>query len=229
MLAAISSVSMADQIIFSQYDGVNTWNNTYVEVDNAQDFVKPGVGFAPADPGSEGVAITPATDRTVVYTSEYYSYRTNGERVNYLDANGERVNGDGHVGAYLATTTVVFTGAMADQISEADAAQAGVAPDSTQVEVVEWSRVGGAPGQEAASGTSEVWRMETEIRWMQDQEHADYADRTGSESSNAIVSDVAAQDAVEVPTWEQSLPARAIVSVPTGVDMQAFIKDFMSK
>ena len=46
-LITISGTAKADRIVFSQYDGVNTWINIYVEVDCALAFSKenPGVGY----------------------------------------------------------------------------------------------------------------------------------------------------------------------------------------
>ena len=47
-LLLTSGLIKADQVIFSQYDGVNTWNNVYVEIDDAKAFAdaNPGVAFA---------------------------------------------------------------------------------------------------------------------------------------------------------------------------------------
>lgn len=43
-----SGLVKADQVIFSQYDGVNTWNNVYVEIEDAKAFAdaNPGVAYA---------------------------------------------------------------------------------------------------------------------------------------------------------------------------------------
>jgi len=53
-----SSFVNAEQLIFSQYDGVNTWHNVYVEVNSAKDYVRPGVAYTPASNGKSRPATT---------------------------------------------------------------------------------------------------------------------------------------------------------------------------
>ena len=49
-LLMVSGLVKAEKIIFSQYDGVNTWNNVFVDTDNAKGFAdaNPGVAFVEA-------------------------------------------------------------------------------------------------------------------------------------------------------------------------------------
>ena len=54
----VSSFVNAEQLIFSQYDGVNTWHNVYIEVNSAKDYVRPGVAYIPASNGKSRPATT---------------------------------------------------------------------------------------------------------------------------------------------------------------------------
>lgn len=185
-LVMTSGLVKADQVIFSQYDGVNTWNNVYVEVDNALDFVKPGVGFAEAFAGSEsagveavaGVEGVARVDRLVRFN---YKLGTSVYRTSYRFK--ENLNGKAkfkqrsQYGNYTSRVTEAW---MDNNISSAKGS-----PNFTQLK---------------------------------------HTDRAAVEKVDAVA------EVKEVkPSWEQSLPARAIVAVDTGVDMEAFIKDFMSK
>ena len=167
----------ADQVIFSQYDGVNTWNNVYVEVDNALDFVKPGVGFAPADAGSEGGYTAAVEASTGSITRRYNSYTMSGA-----------------LGAYMIDTyTKASTSStFYDRRSYSVFAAGSTTPGFATSEVV-------TDPNQSKDNTRAVWEV--------------------------IVEDVQAQEEVQ-KSWEQSLPARAIVAVDTDVDMEAFIKDF---
>ena len=171
----------ADQVIFSQYDGVNTWNNVYVEVDNALDFVKPGVGFAPADAGSEGGFSAAVEGSTGSITRRYNSY----------------IYGTSIVAAYMidtyskASTSSTFYDRRSYQVFAAGS----TTPGFVRSEVV-------TDPNQSQDNTRAVWEV--------------------------VVEDVQAQEEVQ-KSWEQSLPARAIVAVETDVDMDKFITDFMSK
>ena len=46
----------ADQVIFSQYDGVNTWTNMIINVSSAKLFIEPGVAFVSATDGYRNIA-----------------------------------------------------------------------------------------------------------------------------------------------------------------------------
>ena len=53
-----ASSAKADQIIFSQYDGVSKWNNVILNVSNAKIFIEPGVAFVSATDGYKNI-VTP--------------------------------------------------------------------------------------------------------------------------------------------------------------------------
>ena len=177
-LVMTSGLVKADQVIFSQYDGVNTWNNVYVEVDNALDFVKPGVGFAEAFAGSETQAVAPVA------------------AVQRVD---RKVTVDFMITSHDYKAKFVFTEAL-----------------SGRAEYTLFTN-----NMVTASGVYTEAGMEAKI-----------ISDVPSFATNVVRTNVDGVEAVaevkEVkPSWEQSLPARAIVAVDTGVDMEAFIKDFM--
>ena len=58
ILASISMNAMADQLIFSQYDGVSKWNNVILNVTSAKIFIEPGVAFVAATDGYKNI-VTP--------------------------------------------------------------------------------------------------------------------------------------------------------------------------
>jgi hypothetical protein len=67
--------AFADYVIFSQYDGINKWENVYIPVDNANDYVKPGVGYHPIQYGHD----TPAqVGRDWVTPSKFRAYYSGG-------------------------------------------------------------------------------------------------------------------------------------------------------
>ena len=185
-----SGLVKADQVIFSQYDGVNTWNNVYVEVDNAADFVKPGVGFAPAFAGSEsagveavaGVDAVARVDRLVRFN---YRMGTGKYKTTYrfkANLNGKAKYTQEH------STYATYTSRMTESQMNTEIARVRTA---------------------IATGAG------TEL---------EFNDRAGVDAVEAV----AEVKAVE-PSWEQSLPARAIVAVDTDVNLEDFVKDFMSK
>ena len=55
ILAIVSAIvpaqAKADQIVFSQYDGISTWTNIYVNVPDARAFIEPGVAYTAATGG----------------------------------------------------------------------------------------------------------------------------------------------------------------------------------
>ena len=56
ILALMSMSAMADQVIFSQYDGDHTWTNMIINVTNAKLFIEPGVAFVSATDGYRNIA-----------------------------------------------------------------------------------------------------------------------------------------------------------------------------
>jgi hypothetical protein len=163
--------AFADQVIFSQYDGVNTWNNVYVEVDNAADFVKPGVGFAPAFAGSESAGSEAVAGSTGSKTRRY-------------DA----------ISAY-----------MIDTYTKASISSTFYDRRSMQVY--------------AYGTTTPAYTVDTVVT------DPNASNKNAKAVWEVIVEDVQAQEEVQ-KSWEQSLPARAIVVVDTPEDMEKRISDF---
>ena len=56
ILATMSMNAIADQVIFSQYDGDHTWTNMIINVTNAKLFIEPGVAFVSATNGYRNIA-----------------------------------------------------------------------------------------------------------------------------------------------------------------------------
>ncbi len=171
-VATISTTAIADALLFSQYDGVNTWNNVYFEVDNAKDFVKPGVGFTNAHAGSQGAAVEAVTGVNRSVTTSY-NLGVNAYIVSYVfspELNGKALNTQTRNGVAIPVTKSELTEAE----MEAD--------------------IGNIPGYATVTRTNV---------------------------------DAVAEVEEAQASYEQSLPPCAIVVVPVGVDMEAFIEDFM--
>ena len=55
ILALMSMSAMADQVIFSQYDGDHTWTNMIINVSDARTFKEPGVAYIKATDGYKNI------------------------------------------------------------------------------------------------------------------------------------------------------------------------------
>ena len=154
----------ADQVIFSQYDGVNTWNNVYIEIEDAK-------AFADANPG---VAYALPTAHIETQAQEEIESR-------------EAKDGHWEMRNIYNDDRQVWTKGQNDEL---------------------WTRASNG----AKKHTGQLMSRENQIR---------YETVTRTWRSKAIEGREAVAHNVE-----QAMLPRAIVAVPTDVDMEAFIKDF---
>ena len=79
ILAVMSMNVMADQVVFSQFDGKNTWNNVYVNVSDARTYAYKGSGVAyvAATNGKRQIATSGITRTVTVSTWGLTSVFTN--------------------------------------------------------------------------------------------------------------------------------------------------------
>jgi len=162
-LLLTSGLIKADQVIFSQYDGVNTWNNVYVEIDDAKAFAdaNPGVAFAKPTAHIE----TQAVEEVKAQDGKWVMTNTRNGRVQtWKKGQGETL----------------------------------------------WTRV--SNGRQKTSG--QLW-------WKVNKPRSFY-NTTSKAWRTKGVEGVA-------HNVEQAMLPRAIVSVPTGVDIDLFIKEMMGK
>ena len=190
ILLLVSSFANAEQLIFSQYDGVNTWHNVYIEVNSAKDYVRPGVAYIPASngksqPATAGTSEVQWVSQTVTRT---YGVIGNTLQVKYYKSNSSATFLDRKDRNLYAGTSVSSDGTIA-----------------------------GAFMYGPISGGNEVVTDPTES-----QSH--YND-TSAVSTKGI--DYVAGTAGTEAQHEDNHPARSIISVPTGIDMELFIKEFM--
>ena len=190
-LIVTSFTAIADQVIFSQYDGVNTWNNVYIEVDSAIEYVKPGVGFVNADPGSEG-GFTAAT-AGVKGVLGYAEINTTNARntVTWKKSYTQQTNGSWDM-TRTKTKNGITSVVQSKTYSNTDAAKQQFANTLNHV---------------ATSGREGI---------------------SGDVFFNDEVSAVEGQAAVQ-SSWEQSLPARAILAVDPRDDLTQVVAQFMNK
>lgn len=182
MLAVMSSVAMADQLVFSQYDGVNTWDNVYINVQDAKDY--PGA-FIDGVSGSSkaGAEFEPETF-TVTY---------------------EGIGDPRYLYVYVESLTEI---------------EGTRSPEGTSYTQVGF---GGAFSQIAQTDEDgDAFINAEDYHLYQNNDFATNEHGTRTEEWEEGQVKVAA-------THEDPQVRRTIVSVPTGVDMQEFIKDFMSK
>ena len=183
-----SSFVNAEQLIFSQYDGVNTWHNVYIEVNSAKDYVRPGVAYIPASNGKSQPATTGTSEVQWSSNSITRTYSSNCNcttmQQTYYKSSSSATFLDRVTNKYYSGITFSSYGVPAGalqhstfgSVTDPTASQAQVGMTS-KVSVKEIDYVAGIAGTEA--------------------QH------------------------------EDNHPARSIISVPTGIDMELFIKEFM--
>ena len=188
-----SSFANAEQLIFSQYDGVNTWHNVYIEVNSAKDYVRPGVAYTPASNGKSRPATTGTAEVQWSSNSITRTYSSNCNcttmQQTYYKSSSSATFLDRVTNKYYSGITFSSYGVPAGalqhstfgSVTDPTASQAQVGMTS-KVSVKEIDYVAGV---EATAGT--------------EAQH------------------------------EDDHPARSIISVPTGIDMELFIKEFMEK
>ena len=188
ILLLVSSFVNAEQLIFSQYDGVNTWNNVYIEVNSAKDYVRPGVAYIPASNGTSQPATTGTPEVQWSSNSITRTYSSNCNcttmQQTYYKSSSSATFLDRVTNKYYSGITFSSYGVPAGtlqhstfgSVTDPTASQAQVGMTS-KVSVKEIDYVAGIAGTEA--------------------QH------------------------------EDNHPARSIISVPTGIDMELFIKEFM--
>jgi len=190
ILLLVSSFVNAEQLIFSQYDGVNTWNNVYIEVNSAKDYVRPGVAYIPASNGKSQPATTGTSEVQWSSNSITRTYSSNCNcttmQQTYYKSSSSATFLDRVTNKYWTGITFSSYGVPAGtlaystfgSVTDPTASQAQVGMTS-KVSVKEIDYVAGIAGTEA--------------------QH------------------------------EDNHPARSIISVPTGIDMELFIKEFMER
>ncbi len=179
----------ADQLIFSQYDGVNTWNNIYVEVEDASIYEGAFIDGVPgsswgsvvAVAGVEGkAAVTKTTTVTTPTTRLYKNHKVNKKT--------------GKITRWTVTYEKLGTN--------------------------RWLRVGNGKIQtfkkmDKRGGNKSLVKI---------------TQATSTTTTEVIEEAVEEVEAVAGRQGGHEDPQvrRTIVSVPTGIDMQEFIKDYMS-
>ena len=174
-MVVMSASAFADQLVFSQYDGVNSWDNVYIEVQDAK--IYPG-GFIDGVSGSSNKGS--AGSEWKPETFGYVAPAGFGIVVSEVEVQGTRTS-DGATYTRIATQDGIQFDVDAGFISNEFA--------------------------DSQYRFNEVDSFGALISWEEGQE------------------EVAAKPA----TREDPQVRRTIVSVPTGVDMQEFISNFMSK
>ena len=160
ILLLVSSFVNAEQLIFSQYDGVNTWHNVYVEVNSAKDYVRPGVAYTPASNGKSTNRVS-----AVSYSPAYISMdEPTGSRWEFTAIEGS----------------------------------------------TDWTWLSDGTDDYGTLGNVTVQGL------VNDTENDVLVNRTGVEATAGTEAQ-----------YEDNHPARSIISVPTGIDMELFIKEFM--
>ncbi len=86
----------ADQLIFSQYDGVNTWNNVYVEVEDASIYEGAFIDGVPGSSWDSVVAVAGVEGKEAVINkveatpkTRVYNHRTLNRTIRFRLINGE--------------------------------------------------------------------------------------------------------------------------------------------
>ena len=231
MALVMSASAFADQLVFSQYDGVNSWDNVYIEVQDAKAF--PGgfidgvrgythggsAGFAGVE-GREGRDYQPAVPGVAAsetFAEGQYLHKTWSRDTTYTA--DEPAFGNTHT---VDRVTVRHT------VTSEVKSNGEVDIHSVQVRYFTEAEGGGSLTRE--------WDVERTMSKVEEW--------TGRGVENPYVVSyqeakeaLEAQDEVEEEEAVAAKPAtredpqvrRTIVSVPEGVDMQEFISNFFEK
>jgi len=183
-----TGVAQADQVIFSQYDGVNTWNNVYVEIDNARAFAKlyadEGVGFVEAQGMSESGGQAEVSSMVV-----------------------NSITRELHFSGWHYTSCSCFI-----RLATVKETYYKSSPSSTYLDRYSRQKINNI-GHVFGNESGVANEGDSDTPWQNREILSESIDEEKVVTQEEVAS-----------SWEQPLPARAIVAVETYEDLQAIVK-----
>ena len=231
MAVVMSASAFADQLVFSQYDGVNSWDNVYIEVQDAKAF--PG-GFIDGVPGythggsagSAGVEGREGRD---------YQPAIPGVAASETTAEGQYLHKTWSRDTTYTADDPAFGGIhTVDRVTVKRTVTSEVKSDgkvtvhSVQVRYFTEAEGGGSLTREWTVERTPARVEEWIARAVENPHVVSYQEaKEALEAQEAIEEEEAV--AAKPATREDPQVRRTIVSVPEGVDMQEFISNFFEK